>query len=98
MKKENVLAYVGHNSKKNRKENDFYPTPPEATQALMDREKFSGRIYECACGDGAMSKVLIQNGYSVDSTDLVDRGYGKPNIDFLTQDYSIYQQNLQLKP
>ena len=40
MKKENVLAYVGHNSKKNRKENDFYPTPPEATQALMDREKF----------------------------------------------------------
>jgi len=89
MEKENVLAYVGHNSKKNRKENDFYPTPPEATQALMDREKFSGRIYECACGDGAMSKVLIQNGYTVDSTDLIDRGYGKPNIDFLTQDYSM---------
>ena len=55
----------------------------------MDREKFNGRIYECACGDGAMSKVLIQNGYIVDSTDLVDRGYGKPNIDFLTQDYSM---------
>ena len=89
MKKENILAYVGHNSNKNRKENDFYPTPPEATQALLDREKFSGRIYECACGDGAMSKVLIKNGYTVDSTDLIDRGYGKYNIDFLTQNYSM---------
>tara|TARA_Y100001972_G_scaffold126980_1_gene182364 strand:- start:137 stop:682 length:546 start_codon:yes stop_codon:yes gene_type:complete len=89
MKKNNVLAYVGHNINKNRKLNDFYPTPPEATQSLMDREQFNGRIYECACGDGAMSKVLIKNGYTVDSSDLIDRGYGKCNIDFLKQDYSM---------
>ena len=60
----------------------FYPTPPEATQALLDREKFIGNVYECACGDGAMSKVLIKNGYNVYSSDLIDRGYGKTKLDF----------------
>ena len=89
MKKESALRYVGFNVNYDREKDDFYPTPKEATQALLDREKFKGNIWECACGDGAMSKVLIQNGYTVDSTDLVDRGYGKPNIDFLTQDYSM---------
>tara|TARA_R100000458_G_C8162923_1_gene166287 strand:+ start:165 stop:698 length:534 start_codon:yes stop_codon:yes gene_type:complete len=86
MLKQNALAYVGHNLSKNRVENDFYPTPPEATQALLDREKFEGNVYECACGDGAMSKVLIKNGYDVFSSDLIDRGYGKADLDFLKSD------------
>ena len=30
-----------------------------------------------------MSKVMIDNGYTIKSTDLIDRGYGEPNIDFL---------------
>ena len=42
----------------------------------MDRQKFEGNIWECACGDGAMSKVMIENGYEVYSSDLIDRGYG----------------------
>ena len=37
----------------------FTPTPPYATNALLDREKFIGNIWECACGDGAISKLLI---------------------------------------
>ena len=83
MKTSSALAYVGHNSSKNRVVNDFYPTPPEVTQALLDREKFEGNIYECSCGDGAMSKVLIKNGYDVFSSDLIDRGYGQAQLDFL---------------
>ena len=83
MKTQNALAYVGHNSNKNRVKNDFYPTPPEATQALLDREKFTGNVYECACGNGALSEVLIENGYDVFSSDLIDRGYGKTGVDFL---------------
>ena len=37
---------------------DFYPTPGWATFALIENEQFRGQIWECACGDGAMSEVL----------------------------------------
>lgn len=62
---------------------DWYPTPPEATIALLEREKFTGTIWEPACGDGAMSKVMVDAGYEVISTDLYDRGYGVSGEDFL---------------
>ena len=85
MKKTSALAYVGHNNNDDRVENDFYPTPTNATQELLDRQKFVGKIWECACGNGAMSEVMQDNGYDVYSTDLIDRGYGISNVDFLTQ-------------
>ena len=62
---------------------DFFPTPPWATFALIDNEKFSGEIWECACGDGSMSRVLKQTGQPVHSSDLYDRGYGEVGVDFL---------------
>lgn len=37
---------------------EFYPTPPEATRALLSVESFDGAIWEPACGDGAISEVL----------------------------------------
>ena len=89
MKKSSALAYVGHNSKGDREKDDFYPTPPEATMALMDRETFDGNIWECACGNGAMSKVMIDKGYKVYSSDLIDRGYGEVGIDFLKADKKV---------
>jgi hypothetical protein len=66
---------------------DFFPTPEWATFALIDNEKFSGDIWECACGDGAMSKVLEQSGSPVVSSDLYERGYGETGIDFLKPPY-----------
>lgn len=66
-----------------RNEDDFYPTPPSATEALLCVEHFDGEIWECACGDGAMSRVLQAHGYEVRSSDLVDRGYGESPVDFL---------------
>jgi hypothetical protein len=62
---------------------DFFPTPKWATFALIDNEKFSGDIWESACGDGAMSEVLEQTGSNVRSTDLFERGYGEAGHDFL---------------
>jgi hypothetical protein len=53
---------------------DFFPTPPWATFALIENETFSGEIWECACGDGTMSRVLEETGQAVRSTDLYDRG------------------------
>lgn len=63
---------------------DFYPTPRWATFALIESEQFQGDIWECACGDGAMSSVLTETGNRVDSSDLYDRGYGEIGHNFLT--------------
>lgn len=63
---------------------DFYPTPRWATFALIESEKFTGDIWECACGDGAMSDVLAETGSTVRSSDLYDRGFGERGHDFLT--------------
>ncbi len=62
---------------------DFYPTPAWATYALIDNETFAGNIWESACGNGAMSKVLSETGREVISSDLYDRGYGDSGVDFL---------------
>lgn len=62
---------------------DFFPTPAWATHALIDNEEFIGDIWECACGDGSMSEVLETTGNKVISSDLIDRGYGEGNHDFL---------------
>jgi hypothetical protein len=62
---------------------DFYPTPAWATFALIQNEPFHGEIWECACGDGAMSKVLAETGNPVRSSDLYDRGFGDIGLDFL---------------
>lgn len=65
---------------------DYFPTPRWATFALIDNEKFNGDIWECACGDGAMSSVLEETGCPVISSDLFDRGYGEAGHDFLNTD------------
>jgi hypothetical protein len=62
---------------------DFFPTPEWATHALIDNEDFEGSIWEPACGDGAMAEVLKKTGCPVIATDLFDRGYGEPEVDFL---------------
>ena len=88
MKTTSALAYVGHNANGDRHKNDFYATPSLATQELLKKECFGGTLWECACGDGAISKVLIDNGYDVYSSDLIDRGYGE-QLDFLQSDKNI---------
>ena len=68
-----------------RQKDDWYPTPPVATEALLQREQFTGPIWEPACGDGAISEHLKLHDYDVMSTDLNDYGYpdAQTNIDFL---------------
>jgi hypothetical protein len=83
--------------KANRERDDFYPTPPKATEALLRVERFVGSIWEPACGDGAISKVLEAAGYDVQSSDLIDRGYGQPGVDFLL-DYRTVATNIVTNP
>ncbi len=71
---------------KDRKD-DCYETPPEATQALLKCESLPLRIWEPACGPGAIVQVLRTAGHEVIATDLVD--YGCPDslsgMDFLME-------------
>jgi hypothetical protein len=64
---------------------DSYATPPVAIEALLKVECFDGPIWEPACGDGSISRLLEAAGHGVVSTDLVDRGYGTTGVDFLAQ-------------
>lgn len=79
------LNLANSSTKNKRRSLDFYPTPKEVTHALM---KFLDMdecvIWEPACGDGAMSKVLKEYGHEVHSTDIRCTGYGLGDIDFLT--------------
>ncbi len=67
---------------------DYFPTPAWATYALIDNENFRGEIWESACGNGAMSRVLESTGCPVHSSDLYDRGYGEIGHDFLSSNRS----------
>jgi len=73
---------VGTVVSNDRKEQDFYPTPKWATEALLDREIFIGSMWEPACGDGAISEVLKSRGFTPYSSDLINRGYPCDEIDF----------------
>ncbi|MEM9085331.1 MAG: hypothetical protein AAGB23_05360 [Pseudomonadota bacterium] len=75
----------------NREKDDFYPTHPGATEALLSVEQFDAFVWEPACGEGDMSRVLEAHDYSVLSEDLIDRGYGNTGHDFLLA------QNLKAK-
>lgn len=77
---------------------DFYPTPRSATEALLRVEKFDGEIWECACGDGSISKVLTEHGYTVKSSDLVNRGFGEYPVDFLLMPRENVTDNIVTNP
>lgn len=77
-----TIGAIGH-AKEERQQEDFYATQPEALKELLKEEKFNHNVWECACGKGHLSEVLSQNGYEVKSTDLIDRGYGIGNFNFL---------------
>ena len=81
-----AVAFVrGIIPSEDRERDDFYPTPAEGTRALLAVEKFDGAIWEPACGEGDISRVLESAGYDVVSTDLIDRGYGEARRDFLME-------------
>src|SRR5699024_3714103 len=77
-------SLAGTSTTRERVENDYYATPLEINIALLELEKFSGDILETCCAEGHISEVLKDYGYDVVSNDLVDRGYGEFNEDFLT--------------
>jgi hypothetical protein len=66
---------------------DAYFTCPEAVYSLLDIEadNLPQRIWEPAAGNGAISKILLEQGYTVFSTDVTDYGWDgcRCGVDYL---------------
>ena len=90
-------SLAGTSTTRERVENDYYATPPGSTLALLEKEDFFGRILEPCCGEGHISEVLKNDGYEVISNDLVDRGYGEFNEDFLISE-DLLAENVITNP
>lgn len=88
---------ASNHTAKEREANDYYATEPRAVELLLELEDFSHHIWEPACGEGHISKVLEAHGYDVLSTDLIDRGYGFGGVDFLVGD-TVYDCDIITNP
>ena len=83
-----VQLGASNHSNSEREKNDYYATDPNSLKLFLkaikkDNLELHQHIWECACGQGHLSEVLIKNGYNVYSSDLINRGYGVSNKDFL---------------
>lgn len=74
---------ASNHTEKERESNDYYATEPKALELLLELETFSTNVWECACGGGHLAKVLVNKGYNVIASDLIDRDYGAEGVDFL---------------
>lgn len=67
-----------------RETDDFYPTPPEPTRALLhaERDRLADFpvIWEPACGDGAMVREIEAAGHECIGSDLVRRCKDECNL------------------
>lgn len=82
----NLMGEIVKSDVLEREKDEFYPTPPEPTRALLSVELERLRqfpvIWEPAAGDGAMVREMQWLDFRVFASDLVDRGCGAVVKDF----------------
>lgn len=71
-------------SPEEREENDFYATNPKALEVFLPEIELRN-VWECACGQGHLAKVLDAKGLLGRASDLIDRGYGEVKVNFYEQ-------------
>ena len=90
---------ASNHSEGERQKHDYYATEPKAMELLLEEESFSNIIWECACGEGHLAKVLEEHGFEVISTDLIYRGYGEPEpMDFLEECFENFEGDIITNP
>jgi hypothetical protein len=71
---------------KPRHTNDWYVEPASAVHSLFDVVQFSGAIHDPACGCGTIPETARARGYRTTGSDLIYRGWGIGDCDFLTDE------------
>lgn len=99
---QNVMATLNssHNTDKERAEYDYYATPAQAVEELVRIEPVLQFIpvWECACGELAITSVLNANGVSVTrSSDIIKRG-SHEKFDFLSSDNTYWEGSIVTNP
>ena len=90
---------ASNHTDKERQQHDYYATEPKAMELLLAEESFHSVIWECACGEGHLSKVLEEHGFEVISTDLIYRGFGDPEpLDFLKNTLENFEGDIITNP
>lgn len=90
---------ASNHTEKERQTDDFYATEPKAAELLLEQEEFHHTIWECACGQGHLSRVFEEHGHEVISTDLIYRGYGDPEpLDFLNETFDDFEGDIITNP
>ena len=94
---------LGVNPKVEREENDFYATNPKALEVFLQNFPaldISLPVWEPACGKGHLSDALKNKGFTVFSSDIIDRGYPELNkqMDFLTCDIKNFKGHILTNP
>lgn len=98
-------SLAGMSVTRERVENDFYATPRNAIEAILEKVELQGSILEPAAGQGHITAVLKEK-YpfnEIVSTDLIQREekFGIPiegGIDFLTHDFKRKFDNIITNP
>jgi len=89
---------ASNHSEGERETNDYYATDPKAVTLLLDLENFSDLpIWECACGQGHLSKIMEKKSLIVKSSDIINRGYGEV-YDFLSPDNKQWNGHIITNP
>ena len=72
-----------------RADKDFYATPPEEAENILQYEKLHGTILDNSCGQGHLIKPVKEKypDNKIIATDIADRGYGETGLNFLSADY-----------
>lgn len=91
-----TLGATNHSSD-TRQPDDFYATDPVAARLLLQVEHFDKNIWECACGQKHLSRVFEQAGYSVRSSDLINR-CGNEVFDFLSPENKEWAGDIITNP
>lgn len=90
----NLLGASNH-VPEDREANDYYATDPTALEMFLGEGILLADVLEPCCGEGHLSKALVENGIKTTSSDLIDRGYGSVKSVY---DYTEWKGDILTNP
>lgn len=105
MKKIYVTLGASNHTTKERQTEDFYATDPKVMELFLElNEEYNlgfnveTPIWECASGENHLANVLRANGYSVRTSDIVQRLSTTELFDFLSEDNTQWNGDIITNP